>query len=272
MLEINSVNKSYEDNVVLNDVNIKLDKAGIYALVGPNGVGKTTLMDIIANLTKMDSGEIKINGVDNKNPEIFQHLSYARSLDMLYDNLTGLDHYIFAKNTHKISDEKFEEILDVFDVRKFMKRKISTYSLGQKQKTLLTYFFLGNYDVYIMDEPVTGLDPTSVILLRNYLLKLKSEGKIVVLSSHTLSEVDKLTDNVMFLVDKKISFENLSEISENQYKIITVDELGNKSVNIVAKDKLNDSIKGYLEKGLSIDSIDKSDYTTEDRYVELYTK
>lgn len=143
MLEIKGLNKSYGENEVLKDLNLKLDKPGIYALVGPNGIGKTTLMDIISDLTKYDSGEIKVNDIDNKNPEIFKYLSYARSLDMLYDNLTGLDHFIFAKNSRHVSDEKFEEVLNIFKVHNFMKRKVSTYSLGQKQKTLLTYFFMG---------------------------------------------------------------------------------------------------------------------------------
>ena len=106
MLEIKDLNKSYGENEVLKDLNLKLDKPGIYALVGPNGIGKTILMDIISDLTKYDSGEIKVNDVDNKNPEIFKHLSYARSLDMLYDNLTGLDHFIFAKNSRHVSDER----------------------------------------------------------------------------------------------------------------------------------------------------------------------
>ena len=272
MLEIKGLNKSYGENEVLKDLNLKLDKPGIYALVGPNGIGKTTLMDIISDLTKYDSGEIKVNDIDNKNPEIFKYLSYARSLDMLYDNLTGLDHFIFAKNSRHVSDEKFEEVLNIFKVHNFMKRKVSTYSLGQKQKTLLTYFFMGDYDIYIMDEPVTGLDPTSVILLRNYLLKLKDDGKIVVLSSHTLSEVDKLTDDVMFLVDKKIAFENLSEISKEQYKVVTSNSENKKIVNIVGKNDLDDSLKKFISDGLIIDSIEKSDYTTEDRYIELYTK
>ncbi|MDU5274195.1 MAG: ABC transporter ATP-binding protein, partial [Finegoldia magna] len=84
--------------------------------------------------------------------------------------------------------------------------------------------------------------------------------------------VDKLTDDVMFLVDKKIAFENLSEISKEQYKVVTSDSENKKIVNIVAKNDLDDSLKKFISDGLIIDSIEKSDYTTEDRYIELYTK
>lgn len=273
MIEIKNLNKRYGEKIVLNDLNLELHKPDIYALVGPNGTGKTTLMDIIANFVKRDSGEIKICNMDPSDFAVFKKLSYARNLNMLYDNLTGLDHLELAKSLMNVSDSDFKEAIDIFGVSDFMKKKVSTYSLGMRQKMLLTYFFIGDYDLYVMDEPVTGLDPSSIILLREYLQHLKSRGKMVILSSHTLSEVDKTTDEILFLVNGKILRENLNSFAVENYLLKTNVNLDYEKRNdsyFIPSDKLDYALKEIFSKNGNVYSVEKYLRSTEDRYKELY--
>lgn len=273
MIEIKNLNKRYGEKIVLNDLNLELHKPDIYALVGPNGTGKTTLMDIMANFVKRDSGEIKICNMDPSDFAIFKKLSYARNLNMLYDNLTGLDHLELAKSLMNVSDSHFKEAIDIFGVSDFMKKKVSTYSLGMRQKMLLTYFFIGDYDIYVMDEPVTGLDPSSIILLREYLQHLKSRGKMVILSSHTLSEVDKTTDEILFLVNGKILRENLNSFAVENYLLKTNVNLDYEKRNnsyFIPHDKLDTALKEIFSKNGNVYSVEKYLRSTEDRYKELY--
>lgn len=273
MIEIKNLNKRYGEKIVLNDLNLELHKPDIYALVGPNGTGKTTLMDIMANFVKRDSGEVKICNMDPSDFAIFKKLSYARNLNMLYDNLTGLDHLELAKSLMNVSDSDFKEAIDIFGVSDFMKKKVSTYSLGMRQKMLLTYFFIGDYDIYVMDEPVTGLDPSSIILLREYLQHLKSKGKMVILSSHTLSEVDKTTDEILFLVNGKILRENLNSFAVENYLLKTNVNLDFEKRNnsyFIPHDKLDFALKEIFSKNGNVYSVEKYLRSTEDRYKELY--
>ncbi|WP_055079023.1 ABC transporter ATP-binding protein [Lagierella massiliensis] len=273
MIEIKNLNKRYGEKIVLNDLNLELHKPDIYALVGPNGTGKTTLMDIMANFVKRDSGEVKICNMDPSDFNIFKKLSYARNLNMLYDNLTGLDHLELAKSLMNVSDSDFKEAIEIFGVSDFMKKKVSTYSLGMRQKMLLTYFFIGDYDIYVMDEPVTGLDPSSIILLREYLHYLKSRGKMVILSSHTLSEVDKTTDEILFLVNGKILRENLNSFAVENYLLKTNVNLDYEKRNdsyFIPHDKLDTALKEIFSKNGNVYSVEKYLRSTEDRYKELY--
>ncbi len=273
MIKIDNLNKSYGEKTVLNDLTLHLDTPHIYALVGPNGTGKTTLMDIMANFVKKDSGNVRICNMDPSDFKVFQKLSYARNLNMLYDNLTGLDHLELAKSLKKVSDREFKEALEIFGVGNFMKKKVSTYSLGMRQKLLLTYFFIGYYDVYVMDEPVTGLDPSSIILLREYLNYLKSKEKLVILSSHTLSEVDKTTNEILFLVNGKIQRENLLSFSVNYYKLRTDIALDYKKQNedyLIVEGDLDKAIKEVHSKNGKVLAVEKYLRSTEDRYKELY--
>ncbi|MDO5018539.1 MAG: ABC transporter ATP-binding protein [Lagierella massiliensis] len=273
MIEIENLKKNYGQKVVLDQLCLNIERPDIYALVGPNGTGKTTLMDIIANFVKKDSGNVRICDMDHSDFKIFEKLSYARNLNMLYDNLTGLDHLELAKSLKKVSDKDFKETLEIFGVSDFMKKKVSTYSLGMRQKMLLTYFFIGDYKIYMMDEPLTGLDPSSIITLREYLHYLKSKGKMVILSSHTLSEVDKTTDKILFLSKGKILKENLHSFAVEKYLLKTDVSLNYEKINdeyIIPSEELDTAIRNVHTNKGKILSIEKYLKSTEERYKELY--
>ena len=194
-LFVNNINKKFKNHQVLKDLSFKLEDNGVYALVGPNGSGKTTLFNIITNLINMDSGEVLINDIDNSDPKIFNYLTLLKDNSVLYEYLTGLDHLNFISYLHKIDKKRVDEIIEELNIGSYINNKVSSYSLGMKQHLLIAMAILPDPEIILMDEPINGLDPTSIINFRNLIMKLK-ENKLIVISSHTLSEIDYITNNI----------------------------------------------------------------------------
>lgn len=267
MLEVKNLKKEY-DKKVLDDISINIDETGIYALVGPNGMGKTTFMDALCGLVKKDSGEVYINEIENTDPSIFEKLTYARNTEMLYQNLSALDHFRLVQKTQGASEEDLAKALNVFKVEDFMKKRIQSYSTGMKQKTLLTCSFIGDYDIYIMDEPVSGLDPAAIITLRNYLKELEDRGKVIIFSSHTLSEVDELTNEVIFIRDGRLIRKNIKDYKKNVYEI----SFENKELETLEVDQkdLAKTLVDLEKTGKEVKSLREKKRSTEDLYLEIY--
>lgn len=239
-LSIKNLNKSYGNNIVLQDLCLELEGAEVWALVAPNGTGKTTLLDCITNLIPYNSGEIFINGMSNKDINIFKSLSYLQDASILFPNLTGLDHLKFVANAQNISKDRIREIVELTKIEKYYKRAIKTYSLGMKQRILLAISLLNNPKVLLLDEPFNGLDPTSQIELRILLKEFAKNGTLVVLSTHFLGEVSQLTDKLLFLKDKKI----IKKIVGNEILIYAIDTTSNYDALDLLEPLL---LRGYIE-------------------------
>lgn len=207
ILHIKNLKKSYANKYVLNGVNLEIKEPGIYALIGPNGAGKSTLFNLISNLISPSEGEITVLGKSNKNPEIFYKTSFLKDNRVLYDYLSGYDHLNFIKNAQNIPASRIKEVIDKLGIESFISKKTGEYSLGMKQILLIAMAMLNKPRLMILDEPFNGLDPTAVIKVRNLFEELKENGTTILISSHTLSEIDRLTDKIMFLKDGKIIFE-----------------------------------------------------------------
>ena len=207
ILQIKNLKKSYANNYVLNGINLEISEPGIYALIGPNGAGKSTLFNLISNLISPSEGEITVLGKSNKNPEIFYKTSFLKDNRVLYDYLSGYDHLNFIKNAQNIPADRIKEVVDKLGIESFISKKTGEYSLGMKQLLLIAMAMLNKPKLMILDEPFNGLDPTAVIKVRNLFEELKENGTTILISSHTLSEIDRLTDKIMFLKDGKILFE-----------------------------------------------------------------
>lgn len=239
-LSIKNLNKSYGNNIVLQDLCLELEGAEVWALVAPNGTGKTTLLDCITNLIPYNSGEIFINGMSNKDINIFKSLSYLQDASILFPNLTGLDHLKFVANAQNIPKHRIKEIVELTKVEKYYKRSIKTYSLGMKQRILLAIALLNNPKILLLDEPFNGLDPTSQIELRILLKEIAKNGTLVILSTHFLGEISQLTEKLLFLKDKKI----VKKIVGDELLIYAIDTTENTEALEVLKPFL---IRGYME-------------------------
>ena len=218
ILKVTDLHKSFGKHKVLKGVSFSIDEPVTLALVGPKGSGKSTLMNIMMNLLGSDAGEIEILGMKNTDVNLFKKVSFLKDNTVLYPYLSGADHLNYAAKCYGLPRERVEEITEEPGITSYMNKRTGAYSLGMKQHLLLALALLNDPDLFILDEPLTGLDPTSVLKVRRLLQDLGKRGKTILLSSHTLSEVDKVTKEILFLKEGQVFRESLvDENSEERY-------------------------------------------------------
>lgn len=283
ILEVTNITKSYGKHKVLDQINFAMEKPEIIALVGPNGSGKTTFLNIIANILAADSGEVKVFGKSNRDPSIFFDYSYMIDNRVLYDHLNGWDHLKYVADTHRSKKEDLEQAIELLGIRNFLGKKISEYSLGMKQQLLFTMALVNDPEFLILDEPFNGLDPSTIIKVRKILLERRHRGKAVLLSSHNLSEVDLMTSHILFLKDGSLIEEDISKYRKGLYyiKVQDVEKAipniesyrpivrGNELSIELGANELSKLLKTLLEV-TQITNIRREEIGSEKRYEELY--
>lgn len=216
MLEINDIQVTLGKKIILNNLSLTIDKGEIVGLVAPNGYGKTTLLKTIAELEKIDRGNISLFGKDIhlNSCEYRKLVFFSHSSDMLYQNLTVLDHLNFAKNAWE-SPKKVLSVISELQMNHYMNKKVKNLSLGMKQHLLFAMAIISNAQLILMDEPFNGLDPTSVRKVSKLIYYLSLEGKCFLFSSHILYHIDQICSKVFFLDDQKISF--ISDLTKERF-------------------------------------------------------
>ncbi len=206
MIEIKNVSKSYDGKVkALNDISFKIDNGEIFAFIGHNGAGKTTMIKSLVGILDFDSGDILINGKSiKKEPiECKREMAYVPDNPDLYENMTGLDFINFICDIYDVSLEErkvnIEKYSKMFEMDGKLGSDISSYSHGMKQKVALIAALSHNPDVLIMDEPFVGLDPKAVFDMKEVMHKMAKEGKTIFFSTHILDVAEKLCDRVAII-------------------------------------------------------------------------
>ena len=206
MIEIKNVSKSYDGKVkALNDISFKIDNGEIFAFIGHNGAGKTTMIKSLVGILDFDSGDILINGKSiKKEPiECKREMAYVPDNPDLYENMTGLDFINFICDIYDVSLEdrkvNIEKYSKMFEMDVKLGSDISSYSHGMKQKVALIAALSHNPDVLIMDEPFVGLDPKAVFDMKEVMHKMAKEGKTIFFSTHILDVAEKLCDRVAII-------------------------------------------------------------------------
>ena len=206
MIEIKNVSKSYDGKVkALNDISFKIDNGEIFAFIGHNGAGKTTMIKSLVGILDFDSGDILINGKSiKKEPiECKREMAYVPDNPDLYENMTGLDFINFVCDIYDVSLEdrkvNIEKYSKMFEMDGKLGSDISSFSHGMKQKVALIAALSHNPDVLIMDEPFVGLDPKAVFDMKEVMHKMAKEGKTIFFSTHILDVAEKLCDRVAII-------------------------------------------------------------------------
>ena len=206
MIEIKNVSKSYDGKVkALNDISFKIDNGEIFAFIGHNGAGKTTMIKSLVGILDFDSGDILINGKSiKKEPiECKREMAYVPDNPDLYENMTGLDFINFICDIYDVSLEdrkvNIEKYSKMFEMDGKLGSDISSLSHGMKQKVALIAALSHNPDVLIMDEPFVGLDPKAVFDMKEVMHKMAKEGKTIFFSTHILDVAEKLCDRVAII-------------------------------------------------------------------------
>lgn len=205
LIELEGVEKSYGDYEVLKGVTFEVEDGEIYGLLGPNGVGKTTLFQTFIGLLKQDAGQIRINGEEHdRGKEIKSKIGYLPSDISFYENMTARNNLRFFADLAN-TDPDFEELLELVGLSDEADRNVGEFSTGMKKRLGIAQSLLKNPDIIIYDEPTTGLDPEGKRNFRKHVEKINQErGLTVIISSHITTEISPLCGRFGVLYDGHI--------------------------------------------------------------------
>jgi Cu-processing system ATP-binding protein len=193
---------------VLKGVDIAIKGGRVTAVLGPNGAGKSTLIKCILGLVRADSGSLTVNGslVDD-DPSHRADLGYMPQVARFPENLTGRDVVHLLRDLRGDAVPEDDELFDAFGLVREMDKPVRTLSGGTRQKLNAAVAFMFRPSMLILDEPTAGLDPVASGIFKEKIARARDEGRSILLSSHVLSELDELADDVVFLLDGRVEFE-----------------------------------------------------------------
>ncbi|MFW6022341.1 MAG: ABC transporter ATP-binding protein [Halanaerobiaceae bacterium] len=211
MINLSGVSKVYDgDKKAVNDLNMDIKKGEIFGFLGPNGAGKTTTLRMITGILAPTKGEITVNGIDiRKEPlEAKKSFTYVPDHPEIFDSITGIDYLNFIADIYEVSVEKRKEKIEYFtkrfEIYDDLGKVINSYSHGMKQKLLISGALLPDPEIFILDEPLGGLDPRSARMLKNMMREHCDDGGTVLFSSHILEVVENLCDRVGIIKKGKL--------------------------------------------------------------------
>ncbi|MBC7745428.1 MAG: ABC transporter ATP-binding protein [Flavobacterium sp.] len=203
-----NITKKFGKFKALDNVSVKFDKGECIALLGPNGSGKTTLIKSILGMVVPDSGTIHFDEQDILHQWLYRNqIGYMPQIGRYPENMTIAQVMDMMKDIRTTGHVKFdEELVKSFGLDKILDKRMRTLSGGTTQKVSASLAFLFNPDVFILDEPTAGLDPLSSELLKQKIIKEKQKGKLVLITSHILSELDDLITEVFYMQEGQLLF------------------------------------------------------------------
>jgi len=283
-----NLKKKFGQFYALDGVNIEVKQGEVYGFIGPNGAGKSTTIRVLLGIIKATSGEAKIFGLDawKDAVEIHKRIAYVPGDVNLWPNLTGgevID--LFAKLKGNNNSKRQDELIEMFQLDP--SKKCRTYSKGNRQKVALVSAFSSDADLYILDEPTSGLDPLMERVFQECVREVKNNGKSVLLSSHILSEVEKLCDRVGIIRQGKMieqgSLEELRHLTRTNLTIETKKTIENlddvkgihdlqisgKAVSFQVDSEKLDSVIKYISQ-YGVLKIESAPPTLEDLFLRHY--
>lgn len=215
IIQIHDLRKSFKKLSVLQGINLQIKKGSIFALLGSNGAGKTTIVNILATLMTYDEGNISICGydVDKEASKVCKCISLTGQYAAVDELLTGRENLKMIASLHhmKHRNEKVEELLSYFQLQEAANRRVQTYSGGMRRRLDIAMSLLSNPSVIFLDEPTTGLDPQNRIAMWEIVKSLSKKGTTVFLTTQYLEEAEQLADHIAILDKGKIVAEGTTE-------------------------------------------------------------
>ncbi len=253
MLKVEKLEKSFSDGLfkkkkVLDRISFGLSPCKITGFLGPNGAGKTTTIKIIMGLLKTDKGKIEFNG-EEINDKTRKKLGYLPETPSFYPYLKVEEFLYIIGKVSGLKDEfiykKIDELSTRLFLKEFLQKPIKTLSKGTLQKVAFCQALIGDPEMIILDEPFSGLDPIVMDEIRNYIFSLKKEGKTILISSHMLSEMERICDDVVLINQGRIVLSgNISKLKE-KWRIIRA--LKNEKMKSFLKDfKIEDFARNII--------------------------
>ena len=216
MIEITNLHKRFGKLTVLDGLDLEIKSGGIFAILGPNGSGKTTLIKSILGMVIPNSGEIKIDDRSVlKQWKYRNQINYLPQIANFPANLTVKELIAMVKNLRP-KESKDSTLIELFSLEPFLDKKLGNLSGGTKQKVNIVLTFMFDSELIILDEPTTGLDPISLIHLKEIIQNEKSRGKTILITTHIMSFVEEVADEIVFLLDGEIYFKGSTKDLKSQ--------------------------------------------------------
>ena len=201
-LKTNEVVKQYANHLALNKVSIQVPKGTVFGLLGPNGAGKTTLIRIITRITAPDSGSVTIDGRQSRGEDVY-NIGYMPEERGLYKKMKVGEQAMYLAQLRGLSKKDAHRELMIwfkrFNIMDWYNRKVEELSKGMQQKVQFISTVIHDPDLLIFDEPFSGFDPVNADIVKNEMLRLKDEGKTIILSTHNMESVEELCDNIALI-------------------------------------------------------------------------
>lgn len=225
-LEIRNLSVAYDDFEVLKDVSFYLEDGQIIGLVAPNGTGKTTLFNAIMRFIPIESGEILVDGQiyspsDKDVLTLHKLITFFPDQADLFGNFSGREHIKMYAEMWSGKIDEIDTVIERLRMDHYVDRKVEEYSLGMRQRLCFAMMVVADTPIMLMDEVMNGLDPENVSLVSDVLIELRKAGKIIMIASHLLDNLDEYADKVFFLKDKELhSVNDLNEKHPLYYLIV----------------------------------------------------
>ena len=217
MIIANNVTKTFGKLKALDNVSVTCNRGQTIALIGPNGSGKTTLIKSILGMVVPDSGFITFDQHNILHNWMYrERIGYMPQIGRYPDNMTIAQVFTMMRDIRKNPTETDEELINEFGLNEMMQKKMRTLSGGTRQKVSAALAFLFNPDVLILDEPTAGLDPVASEVLKQKIIREKQKGKLILITSHILSELDDVVSEIIYMQDGKLKFhKSLQQLQED---------------------------------------------------------
>ena len=220
ILETQNLCKEFGSQKAVDNISLQIKRNSIYGLLGPNGAGKSTILKMLVGLLHPTSGSILFDNGQWKRSYLSQ-IGALIEAPALYGNLTARENLLVHTKLLGIPDTRIDEVLQIVDLKDTGKKRASQFSLGMKQRLGIAIALLNNPKLLILDEPTNGLDPFGIQELRELISSFPSKGITVVLSSHILTEVAQVVDEIGIISKGKLLYQGVPNSQENLEQFFT---------------------------------------------------
>ncbi|MDU6444628.1 MAG: lantibiotic protection ABC transporter ATP-binding protein [Streptococcus sp.] len=214
ILKTDNLCKDFKKQKAVNNVSITVRENSIYGLLGPNGAGKSTTLKMITGMLRPTSGKVLFNGHDWNRKDLEQ-IGALIETPPLYDNLSAVENLEVRAKLLNVPKARINEVLEIVDLQNKGRKKAGQFSMGMKQRLGIAIALLNNPKLLILDEPTNGLDPIGIQELRSLIRSFPSQGITVILSSHILSEVQLIADDIGIISNGILGYEGQMNKDEN---------------------------------------------------------